>query len=204
MTTTLLRVPGPVRRTPIIRHVPDDLTSLVDEASRGDEAAWNALVDRFGGLVWHVVRSYRLGDAGSEDVYQTTWLRLAEHLDRIRQPDSLAGWLSRTARNECLRTIRLAQRERLGADDLDPDDPGPPVERGVVDAERDATLWAAFGELPEACQRLLRLLVADPPLSYEVIGELLDMPIGSIGPTRARCLQKLRGTDGVQQLREDR
>lgn len=184
--------------------MPDDLTTLVRAASDGDERAWNQLVDRFAGLVWHVVRSYRLPDAVAEDSYQTTWLRLAEHLDRIRQPDSLAGWLSRTARNECLRSIRISQREHLVRDTFDPPDPTPSAERRAVEADRDALLWDAFRTLPENCQRLLRLLIADPPIPYETISQMLDMPIGSIGPTRARCLQKLRSSAGIAGLEEDR
>lgn len=190
--------------TPIIPKVTDDLTVLVAGADAGDESAWNALVDRFTGLIWHVVRSYRMPPAVAEDAVQTTWLRLAENLGRIRQPESLAGWLARTARNECLRSIRLGQREHASSDDADPVDPAPAVDQLLADAHRDAVLWAAFSSLPESCQRLLRLLFADPPIPYEVISEILDMPIGSIGPTRARCLQKLRAIDEVQLLREAR
>ncbi|WP_229023170.1 RNA polymerase sigma factor [Actinomarinicola tropica] len=181
----------------------DDLTALVAAASRGDETAWSSLVDRYAGLVWHVVRTFRLPDAVVEDAYQTTWLRLAEHLDRIRQPESLAGWLARTARNECLRAVRLAQREHLD-DEVDPPAVEEPFGQPLEDAERDAALWDAFNTLPARCQRLLRLLLADPPIPYDTISELMDMPIGSIGPTRARCLQKLRATAGIRSLQEDR
>jgi len=202
-----LRPPPPtgVRRpAPSIRRVSDDLTSLVQAASRDDQAAWNTLVDRFSGLVWHVVRGFRLPDAVAEDAYQTTWLRLTEHLDRIRQPESLAGWLARTARNECLRTIRLSQREQLTDEPDEPDGATPELDARHIASERDAILWSAFATLGERCQELLRLLLADPPIPYETISEMLDMPIGSIGPTRARCLQKLRAADGVANLREDR
>lgn len=140
----------------------------------------------------------------AEDAFQTTWLRLAENLGRIRQPESLAGWLARTARNECLRTIRLSQREELSSDAPDPVDPAPAVDHPLADAHRNAVLWSAFSSLSESCQTLLRLLFADPQVPYEVISEMLDMPIGSIGPTRARCLQKLRAIDEVQLLRETR
>ncbi len=187
-----------------IRHVTDDLSALVQAAARDDERAWNQIVDRFSGLVWHVVRGFRLPDAVAEDAYQTTWLRLTEHLDRIRQPESLAGWLARTARNECLRTIRLSQREHLTDEPDEPDQGGHDVDVRHLTSERDAVLWAAFATLGDRCQQLLRLLLADPPVPYETISEMLDMPIGSIGPTRARCLQKLRAADGVADLREDR
>jgi RNA polymerase sigma factor (sigma-70 family) len=198
------RARGTCRSTSRIPRVTDDLPTLVAAAARSDQVAWNTLVDRFSGLVWHVVRGFRLPDAVAEDAYQTTWLRLTEHLDRIRQPESLAGWLARTARNECLRTIRLSQREHLTDDTDDTDDGSPGLDARQLTSERDAVLWAAFGTLGDRCQELLRLLLADPPIPYETISEMLDMPIGSIGPTRARCLQKLRAADGVADLREDR
>jgi RNA polymerase sigma factor (sigma-70 family) len=191
--------------TPIITQVNDDLPALVRAAEAGDETAWSELVDRFSGLVWHVIQGFRLPRAVGEDVFQTTWLRLTEHLSRIRQPESLGGWLARTAKNECLRAVTLGQRERLDLDegtvviDLCPD-----VDRPLLDESRDEVLWQAFEGLPDACQRLLRLLIADPPLSYLEVSEMLDMPIGSIGPTRARCLSRLRSSRGVLQLEHDR
>lgn len=187
-----------------IRCVSDDLSDLVSAAARDDQVAWNTLVDRFSGLVWHVVRGFRLNDAAAQDAYQTTWLRLTEHIDRIRQPESLAGWLARTARNECLRTIRVAQREVLTDETDDSPSAAPEVGTAHLASERDIVLWAAFATLGDRCQQLLRMLLSDPPIAYEDIGEMLDMPIGSIGPTRARCLQKLRAADGVTDLREDR
>jgi len=184
--------------------VKDDLPELVSAARQGDEQAWSALVDRFAGLVWHVIRGFRLPNAVGEDIYQTAWLRLAENLDRIRKPESLGGWLAQTARNECLRSLKVGGRENL-RDDLEIDlaDDTAPVERGVDDEERDEILWQAFASLSEACQRLLRLLIADPPLAYEQVSDLLGMSIGSIGPTRARCLAKLRSARGVHLLEHE-
>ncbi len=182
----------------------DNLPQLVAAAKQGDEEAWNTLVEDFAGLVWHVIRGFRLPEAVGEDIYQTTWLRLAEHLDRIRKPNSLAGWLAQTARNECLRAIKLGNRENL-RDDIEVDlvDHGPPVDQAITDRARDEVLWQAFESLSEACQRLLRLLIADPPISYEQVGELLDMSVGSIGPTRARCLDKLRSSRGAYLLGQE-
>ena len=184
--------------------VKDDLPELVSAARQGDEQAWSALVDRFAGLVWHVIRGFRLPNAVGEDIYQTAWLRLAENLDRIRKPESLGGWLAQTARNECLRSLKVGGRENL-RDDLEIDlaDDTAPVDRGVDDEERDEILWQAFASLSEACQRLLRLLIADPPLAYEQVSDLLGMSIGSIGPTRARCLAKLRSARGVHLLEHE-
>lgn len=187
----------------------DNPGDLVRRARGGDDAAWPALVDRYAGLVWAVVRGYRLGSGDADDVVQTTWLRLVEHLDRLSDPDRVGAWLATTARNEALRMLRLAGRhvpiddtdvdleERAGA--LSPVD----VDERLLRAERDAALWRAFACIPLRCQALLRVLSTDPAPSYEEVGAALAMPVGSIGPTRARCLAKLReelalaGTAGI-------
>lgn len=187
--------------TPRLHAVTDDLVELVTGAREGDEGAWAALVEQFAGLVWHVIRGFRLPNAVAEDIYQTTWLRLAENLDRVRQPESVGGWLARTARNECFRAVKVNGREILRDDlEIDLSDHRVEIEKGVDDEVRDKILWDAFGRLSESCQRLLRLLIADPPVPYERVGELMNMSIGSIGPTRARCLAKLRTTRGVYRL----
>jgi RNA polymerase sigma factor (sigma-70 family) len=175
-----------------------DIDQLVHAAAKGDQAAWNAIVERFQGLVWATARAHRLSQADAADVAQTTWLRLVESLDRIREPERLAGWLATTARRECLRHIRLNARE-LASDEADlfeslADDA---PERRLLTAERDSSLWRAFASLGERCQALLRLLVSDEEPSYEAIGAALDMPVGAIGPTRMRCLEKLRAALGV-------
>lgn len=168
-------------------------TELVEQAATGDQKAWNDLVDRYGNLVWSVVRGFRLDPASAADVSQTTWLRLVENLDRIRDPERLAGWLATTARHEALRLLRRTQRE-LPTVDLDVmSDPAfvdPAAE--LIENERAAEVVAAYQTLSHDCQQLLRLLTADPPLEYAEIAELIDRPVGSIGPTRARCLQRLR------------
>jgi len=171
-----------------------DVEQLVRDAAAGDQAAWNRLVERFNGLVWAVVRSHRLAGADASDVVQTTWLRLVEHLDRLQDPERVGAWLATTARRECLRTLRLSARV-LPTETEQLPDPGTdaPLGAALLSRERDRALWEAFGGLSERCQALLRLLVADPPPSYEDVGAALDMPIGSIGPTRQRCLERLRG-----------
>ena len=171
------------------------LAELILAASRGDEPAWNTIVDRFQSLVWATARAHRLSPADAADVVQTTWLRLVEHLDRIRDPERLGAWLATTARNECLRHIRLHGRELL-SDEADvfesPTDDAP--ELALLTGERDSALWRAFGKIGERCQALLRLLVSHDEPSYDAIGAALDMPVGAIGPTRMRCLEKLRST----------
>ncbi len=166
---------------------------LVAAARDGDAQAWNALVDRYAGLVLSICRRHRLSDGDAADVSQTVWLRLVENLGSLRDPQALPGWLATTARRECLGVLR-AGRHRSWAplnDELDAVD-DPAVDDALLEAELHDALRRAFLELPERCRRLLGLLVQDPPPSYEEIGARLGMPIGGIGPTRARCLDKLR------------
>jgi RNA polymerase sigma factor (sigma-70 family) len=170
-----------------------DLGHLVRAAADGDREAWNGLVERFSGLVWGVARAHRLGDADAADVVQTTWLRLVEHLDTIRNPQGVGAWLATTARHECLRVLRVGQRHVLtDGFDLMEASTDTSLDARLLASERDAALWRAFTELAERCRRLLRILGADPTPSYEEVGAAMDMPIGSIGPTRARCLEQLR------------
>ncbi len=169
------------------------LQELVRAAAGGDQAAWSTIVDRFEGLVWATARAHRLSRADAADVAQTTWLRVVENLGRIRDPERLGAWIATTARRECLRHIRLHARE-VPSDEVDLfESPSPesPVAGLLVD-EQNAGLWRAFTMLSERCQALLRMLVADDEPSYETIGMALDMPVGAIGPTRMRCLDKLR------------
>lgn len=169
-----------------------EVADLVRAAAEGDQAAWNALVDRYNGLVWSVARSHRLGAADASDVVQTSWLRLVENLGRLQDPERVGAWLATTARRECLRTLRLSARQ-IPTDELPETPTDARLDAALLVAERDRALWQAFGRLSERCRALLRILVADPPPSYEEVGAALDMPIGSIGPTRQRCLERLRG-----------
>ncbi len=183
-----------------VSHAED--AALVRAAAAGDQAAWDALVKRFSGLVWSIARSHRLGAADAADVSQTAWLRLVENLGRLRDPERVGAWLATTSRNECLRVIRRSGRQvptDIEADiDLEADETvAPPVDAGVLAGERDADLWRAFATISERCQVLLRLLIADPAPSYEEIGAILEMRVGSIGPTRARCLDHLRRKTGI-------
>jgi RNA polymerase sigma factor (sigma-70 family) len=168
--------------------------ALVRAARDDDESAWNALVDEFAGLVWAIVRAHHLSAADAADVSQTTWLRLAEHLRRIRDPERVGAWLAATTRHECRRLLRRSQRELPFGDEV-PEPPQaavPSLAAGLLRRERAAALWAAFAQLPERCQTLLRVLMADPAPAYEDAAEALGVPVGSLGPTRARCLERLR------------
>jgi RNA polymerase sigma factor (sigma-70 family) len=169
---------------------------LVTRAREGDEQAWDDLVDRYLGMVHGICRGHRLGSDDAADVNQVVWLRLVEHLDRIRTPDAVGGWIAATTRNECLRVLRIAGRLVPTGDeavfDGEPTGRDPGIDTGLLVYERDRALMAAFARLGDRCQKLLRLLMADPVPSYDEIAAALDMPVGSIGPTRGRCLDRLR------------
>jgi RNA polymerase sigma factor (sigma-70 family) len=166
---------------------------VVAAAVRGDEAAWSHIVDRYSSLVWAIARTHRLSHGDAADVVQATWLRLVEHLADIRNADGIGSWLATTARREALLTIRRAARCEL-ADDIDvvPDTPAPGVDADLLREERHIVVAAALQRLPLRDQALLRLLTLDPAPSYEEISAALAMPIGSIGPTRGRALERLR------------
>jgi len=170
------------------------VAGLVAAAAGGDETAWSRLVDHFAGLVWSVIRGYRMSVADSADVSQTTWMRLAEHIHKVREPERIGAWLATTAGRECLRMIRQNQRA-VPSDDIfltEVPDADPAVAPDHRVLERHSELWEAFSELPPKAQVLLRLLFADPPPSYEEISAATGMPIGSIGPTRGRYLAQLK------------
>lgn len=169
-----------------------DVGPLLRRVIEGDQRAWDDLVGQFGGLVWSVARSYRLG-ALTDDVVQTVWLRLAEYCDRIREPDRLAAWLATTTRNEALRVVKKQQR-LLAVGDLPEraDLSVSTLDELVTDSDTLAHVLEAFRKLPDKDQELLRLLCTVPALDYATIAEMLGRSIGSIGPSRDRSLKKLR------------
>jgi RNA polymerase sigma factor (sigma-70 family) len=172
------------------------VTDLVTRARRGDQQAWDTLVERYVPLVWSICRSYRLIRADTDDVAQTVWLRLVAQLDNVRDPAALGGWIATTTRRECAKVCQAAQRSQTAWWELDtgniPDTSTEPADSGLLAAERDAALRQAFACLPRSCQQLLAILIEDPPVPYAQISDRLGIPVGSIGPTRSRCLQKLR------------
>jgi RNA polymerase sigma factor (sigma-70 family) len=178
-----------------------DLPALVKASVDHDEQAWDELVRRFAGLVAFVIRHYRLSAADTQDVSQLVWLRLVEHLGQIREPAALPGWLSTTTRHECERHLRVNGRS-VATDPLtmvsaDPDGE-PEVDELLLAAERRQILLTALDQLPAHHRELLLMLTADPPYAYADISRILGIPIGSIGPTRSRALDKLRETDVVR------
>jgi RNA polymerase sigma factor (sigma-70 family) len=179
--------------------------ALVARAAGSDEGAWRELVDRYSPLVWSICVRHQLSRSDIEDVGQTVWLGLVEHLGKLREPAALPGWLATTTQRECVRVLKA--RRKCEVFGTDPDDSGLPretdpamIEEEILMAERNALFRAALAELPEDSQRLITLLISDPPLSYVEIGAILGMPPGSIGPTRQRCLDRLRRSPHLRGL----
>jgi RNA polymerase sigma factor (sigma-70 family) len=184
----------------------DDLvvTDLVTRARDGDTQAWDALVERYAPLIWSICRRYRLGGADAEDIAQAVWLRLVDQLDNIRDPAAIAGWLATTTRRECCRALRAARRPQVAWPVPDAetiaDEQAETAEQELLAAERHAALRDAFADLTPCCQQLLALLAADPPVQYAEISARLGIPVGSIGPSRGRCLDKLRRHPAIAAL----
>jgi RNA polymerase sigma factor (sigma-70 family) len=178
------------------------VTARVVSAAAGDQLAWRELVDRYAPLLVSVVRGFRLTPAETEDVAQTVWLRLVEHLDSLQEPRAIPGWLVTTARRESIRYLS-SQRHRRMSDPLNDDQPPVPAEvpdpdEGLVRSERHQVLLAGLAELPSRQRELLLLLMTDPQPSYDEIRRRTGIPVGSIGPTRARALERLRRTPAVR------
>jgi RNA polymerase sigma factor (sigma-70 family) len=171
---------------------PAEIAELAKRAAAGERQAWNALVKRFGGLIRAIVRQHRLNPADSQDVTQVVWLRLLENLGSLRDPSRVGGWLATTTRHECLRVIRGRNRIVPTPDELleAESDPRPSPEEAIAASDHQRAVFEVFRTLQSRCQQLLELSAYH--LSYTVISELLGMPVGSIGPTRARCLDQLR------------
>lgn len=179
-----------------------DLRDLLVAARLGDQRAWDVIVQRFMPLVLSVARRFRLSEKDVEDVSQTVWLRLAENLNAIREPRALPGWISTTTRHEALNVIKTVGR----SNPVDPDgswmarmpSDSAEVDEDLLRAERQQALREGLAELNPGHRQLLLLLAAHPPIPYADVSRRLGMPIGSIGPTRARCLKKLRETSAVR------
>ncbi len=192
-------------REPTVKPSADDseLIQVVAEARAGTNAAWETLIERFGGLVAAIARRCRLSDADVAEVYQTTWLRLVENLDRIEQPERIGAWLATTSRRESLRIA--TRRTVVSATDalyLMADDEADPLDAALLREEQARAIRMAAERLSPRCQRLLGLLMGDDDLPYTAIAEQLSMPIGSIGPTRGRCLEHLRQILAEMQLNQ--
>jgi RNA polymerase sigma factor (sigma-70 family) len=177
---------------------------LVTRARGGDKQAWDAIVERYAPLVWSICRKYRLGRDDANDVGQNVWMRLVVQLDKIRDPAALPGWLATTTQRECGRLVRAAHAPGAGVCELNPeiipDVRAEAVGQELLAAELHAALREAFTCLPPDGQRLIAMLFADPPVPYAEISARLGIPIGSIGPTRSRYLNRMRRHPAVAAL----
>lgn len=195
MTADTLELP----RTPAAAVV-----DLVTRARRGDPRAWDLLVERYAALIWSICRRHRVAWPDADDVGQSVWLRLVDQLDAIRVPAALPGWLVTTTRRECLRVARRppGQADDWSALDVEdvPDHQAVQADQELLTAERQAALRAALADLPPSSRRLIALLAQDPPLPYTEISARLGIPVGSIGPSRRRCLDRLRRHPAIAAL----
>jgi RNA polymerase sigma factor (sigma-70 family) len=186
-------------RNQMTRRRLTELEQLVRRAAAGDESAWATIVRRFGNRLRHVAGAHHLNCDDVEDVVQATFIRLHAHIHDLRNADALPGWLATTARRESLRRLRAGARttaadpevfEAIPAADCPEDD--------CLDAALRSELAGAVGRLPERQRRLMEALFADEPAGYDTISRRLDIPVGSIGPTRARAIERLRRDERLQ------
>lgn len=191
-----------VTATPMLRAMPSELSGLVTLARAGDAEAWTALVERLKGLVWSVVADFNLSPEDRKDVFAAAFCRLVEHLDTIREPEKLPGWMATTARNEARTLLKARARIEVRDEIVEGDSGNAAADERLLDDELHVALRAGFRRLGDGCQRLLRMVASDPPVPYDEIATLLDMPRGSIGPTRQRCLDRLRQTPEMRAFLE--
>lgn len=182
------------------------VTVLVTRAAGGDQSAWDEIVERYAPLVWSICRRYRLDRADTDDVAQNVWLRLVEQLSALREPAALPGWLATTTQRECLRVLRVnsqadRRNERL-ADEMMTASQSVEIEEEIIAAEWNRVLNQAFDELLPPCRELLSMLMQEPPVPYAEISRRLGIPVGGIGPSRARCLDKMRRSSPLAALLE--
>jgi RNA polymerase sigma factor (sigma-70 family) len=177
---------------------------LVSRARAGDKLAWDELVERYSPLIWSICRRHRLNDEDAGDVGQSVWLHLVNQLDKIRNPAALPGWLVTTTQRECARVLRRVRgiRQVGYVPDVEnmPEEQTLTAEQEVLAAERHTALCEALADLPPAWRQLIVMLTADPPVPYAEIGARLGIAVGSIGPTRARCLDRLRNHPAIAAL----
>jgi RNA polymerase sigma factor (sigma-70 family) len=177
--------------------------------TRSDEQAWNALIERYQHIIDAVCRRYRLRPEDAADVSQTVWMKAIDNFDRIRDLRAMPGWIKTTAMRAAWSVLR--SRDRLTLLDVSEDNSADwsplvqaasssEVDARMLHAERRAAVRDGLAELTESHRALLSLLVADPPISYQQISDQLGLPMGSIGPTRARCLRKLAAAPSIRAL----
>ena len=192
---------------PGCRRASDDQSetaTLITQAKRGQEEAWERLVTIYGPLVRSVVRRFKVSGPDADDIVQTAWLRIFEHIGELREPRALPGWIATIVRRECIRTVTRAARtvfvDSLAMAEMPSQGHYDVPETSILLVERRNALRAGIAELPDRQRDLVLLLAADPQPSYGEIGARLGMPVGSIGPTRARALERLRHSPAMGKL----
>lgn len=178
-----------------------ELARLVRSSLAGDERAFATLVSRFDRPLRAIARSYRLSGWDVDDVVQCTWMQFLEHGGKVREPAAVGGWLATTARRYCLRVLQGGVREMLIDEPRSETSCDGRLDDGVLAAERRAVLDASLTRLTDRQRDLMTLLLDEPDLSYEEVGRRLGLPIGSIGPTRARSLSRLSRDTQLRALR---
>jgi RNA polymerase sigma factor (sigma-70 family) len=174
---------------------PAEAALMVQRAAQGDQRAWERLVHQYARLIWAITRQFKLSESDAADVSQATWLRLFEHIDRLDHPERIGSWLAATARNECLRSLAARKKVIPVQDEVTLKSDltnAPEIDEQLLADERAADVRKALSHLPDRSQQLLEMLMADPPATYAEISDKLGLPVGSIGPTRGRCLETLR------------
>jgi RNA polymerase sigma factor (sigma-70 family) len=187
------KVSGPARAG----HDDPAASALSTRAAAGDQRAWDEIVERYAPMVWSICTRFRLSDRDLEDVAQNVWLLLTEQLGKLPESAALPGWLAATTRRECLRVVNPARGPQpdVAADDT-------VTGEEIMMAERNAVLRAAFAQLPPRCQSLIGMLTSDPPCSYAEISTTLGIPVESIAPQRACCLERMRESMALLGLAE--
>jgi RNA polymerase sigma factor (sigma-70 family) len=179
------------------------VADLVTRARKGDQQAWDSLVERYAPLIWSICRHYRLDRADAEDVGQRIWLQFVNHLGAIRDPAAVPGWLTTTTKRECGRVVRATRGPQAAGQLLDEsvaDRQTTTAEQELLAAERHAALNQAFTCLSPSRQQLMAMLIEDPPVPYTEISARLGIPVSSIGPTRRRCMDQIRRHPAIAAL----
>ena len=178
------------------------LADVVQRAIDGDPAAWKDLLARFSALVRKITYEYRLSHADSADVSQFVWMTMYERLRTVRNPERLGAWIATVARNECRRLVRHCSREITVAEPELADRLATTEEASepVIAADTSAHIWTTVRDiLNERGYTMILMMMSNPPASYEQVSHHLAIPLGSIGPTRQRCLAQLRTHTGLQE-----
>lgn len=189
------------------RSTTEELVDLVAGAVQGDQQCWSELVERHQPIINAVARRYRLTGEDADDMSQTVWLRVTENLRKLREVRALPGWIKTTAEREALAMVKTARRTitydpAAGQHETTPSwatvAPEPhDVDTALLGEERTRVVRKGLADLVEPQRNLLLMLVSDPPVAYADISSELGMPLGSIGPTRARSLRRLRATASI-------